>query len=278
MDDDAGVGGIEGHQQGAGRDGTERIEAERLAELPALGEHGDALAVDAQADAGGTGELVQRGRDSALGRIVHGVHAGQLARQLGLGTHADAWRAQKALGAPDDGRRHAARTQLGLFLARDDGRALQRHALGQHDRVADARAARRHQLVLGDLAEHRARHDRTIETVRHLGVTADERDLELVARLGELAEERAHAGLVRGARYDDVVGVDVQRVPAELVGRERDGIARDDQVAIADVDDGGVLADARPHDHPRIARRVLVENRLQQIAGKLPEWQARHRA
>src|SRR5207247_1113622 len=39
-----------------------------------------------------------------------------------------------------------------------------------------------------------------------------------------------------------------------------------------------VLADARPHDHPRIARRVLVENRLQQIAGKLPEWQARQRA
>jgi hypothetical protein len=89
-------------------------------------------------------------------------------------------------------------------------------------------------------------------------------------------QQRGEKPARRGAAHDDVVGVDVQRVPPELVGRERDRIAGDDKIPIADVDDRGVLADARPHDHPRIARRVLVENRLQQIAGKLPEWQARH--
>ena len=113
---------------------AERVEAEGLAQRAALGQHGDAVAVDAQPDAGGGGQLVQRGGDAALGRVVHGVHAGQLAGDLGLGQHADPRGAEKGLGAR---RIIAGRTprasSLGLLLARDDGRALQRHALGQHD-------------------------------------------------------------------------------------------------------------------------------------------------
>src|SRR5262249_56183597 len=67
-------------------------------------------------------------------------------------------------------------------------------------------------------------------------------------------------------------------VAGEVVGGGRDGIGGDDQIAVADVDDGGVLAHARSHHDVGIARRVFVENGLQQIAGKLPEWQRRHRA
>ena len=175
--------------------------------------------------------------------------------------------------------RHAARAQLGVFLSRDDGRALQRHALGQHDRVADLGARRRDEPVLGHLAQHGAGHDRPVEPVGDLGVAADERDLQLLARLAELGEERAHRVLVgaalgqqqrgeepagRAPRTSDVVGVDVQRVPAEVVGGERDRIGGGHQVAVADVDDRRVLADARPHDHARIAGRVLVEDGLQE--------------
>ena len=82
----------------------------------------------------------------------------------------------------------------------------------------------------------------------------------------------------RRPAHDDVVGVDVQRVPAQVVGGKGDGIGGGDQVAIAEVDHGGVLAHAWPHDHPGIVAGLLVEDRLQQITGKLTDRQERHRA
>ena len=124
-------------------------------------------------------------------------------------------------------------------------------------------------------------------------MTADQRDLELLARLGELTEQRAHHLLVRragwqqqrgqepagtGPAHRDVVGVDVQRVPAQLVSGEGDRIGGGHEIAIAEVDDGGVLAHPRPHEHPRIMARVLVENGLQQIGRQLAGGQKRHRA
>src|SRR2546422_811534 len=50
-------------------------------------------------------------------------------------------------------------------------------------------AARRDELVLVDLAQHRAGDDRAVEPMRDLGMAADERDLELVARGVEIGEE-----------------------------------------------------------------------------------------
>jgi len=70
----------------------------------------------------------------------------------------------------------------------------------------------------------------------------------------------------------------VQRVPAELVGGERDRIRAGHQIAVAEIDDGRVLPHARPHDHPGVAGHVLVEDGLQQMAGQLADWQERHRA
>jgi len=70
----------------------------------------------------------------------------------------------------------------------------------------------------------------------------------------------------------------VERVPAQVVGGEGDRVRGGDEVAVAEVDDGGVLAHPRPHDHAWIAADVLVEDRLQQVGGELPDWQDRHRA
>ena len=121
---------------------------------------------------------------------------------------------------------------------------------------------------------------------------ADQRDLKRLARLAELREERPHPVVVggagrqqhggekparRGAAHHDVVGVDVQGIPAEIVGRERDGIGGSHEIAIAEIDDGGVLAQARADDHTRIVRHVLVEDGLQQVGGQLARWQERHR-
>src|SRR5712691_1691950 len=189
VDDDAGLGGGQREQERARRDGAEWIEAERAAQLHALGQPHDALGVDAQAHAGGLGQLGERGGDAALGRIVHRVDGGQLARDLRLRQHAEPGRAQKALGPADDRGRDPAPAQLGFALARDDGGALEGNALGHHHRVADARAARGHELVLGDFAEHGSGDYDTIEAVRDLGVAADQRNLQLVARLTDLREE-----------------------------------------------------------------------------------------
>src|SRR6059036_1267294 len=65
----------------------------------------------------------------------YGVDRGELARDLDLGEHAEPGRPEEVPGLPDGRRRHAARAELGLLLARDDRRALERHALGEHHRV-----------------------------------------------------------------------------------------------------------------------------------------------
>src|SRR3989442_1413434 len=185
------------------------------------------------------------------------------------------------------------RVDLGLLLARDDRRALERHALGEHHRVADARAARRHEPVLRDLAEHRADDDRAVEAVRDLRVATDERHVELIARRVELVEERRDRGLGgragwkqerreeptrTRAAYGDVIGVDLERVPADLVGGERDRVGGGHEIAVAHVDDRRVLTDLRTDDDAGIPERVLVEDRLQRLGTKLADWQELHAA
>ncbi len=291
MDHDAGVGGRQGHEERARRDRAEGIEPERVADRPSLRQHHDAVAIDAEPDAGGIGQLDERGGDPALGGIVHRVHRRQLAGDLDFGQHTEPGTLEKIF-RPANGRgRHAALPQLGLFLARDDRRALERNALGHHDRIADAGARRRHELVSIDLAEHRAGHDRPVEAVRDLRVPPDEHDLELLARRVQLREERLDRGIGSGtggqqqgrqkppragAANRDVVGVDVQGVPPDLGRRERDRIARRDKVPVAHVDDRSVFTDPGTDDDAGILGVVLVEDRLQRLGTKLADWQRLH--
>ncbi len=291
VDHDAGLRGREGHQERARRDRAEGIEPERVADRPALRQHHDAIAVDAKPHARGIGQLDERGGDPALGRIVHRVHRGQLAGDLDLRQDAESGTLEKAL-RPADGRRgHAALPQLGFLFARDDRRTLEGDALGHHDRIADLGAGGGHELVLLDFAEHRAGDDRSVETVRDLGVSSDEYHLELLARRVQVGEERLDRGLAGGAggqqqgRQEppraraanrDVVGVDVERVPPDLGGRERDGIARRDEVPVAHVDDGGIFTDLGTDDDAGILGVMLVEDRLQRVGTELADWQGLH--
>src|SRR2546422_8164916 len=137
VDDDGRVAGGERHEERPRRDRAERIETERLAERPALGQHDDPVPVDPEPDARGVGQLDERRRHPALRRVVHGVDRGELARDLDLGEHAEPGRPEEVPGLPDGRRRHAARAELGLLLARDDRRALERHALRSEEHTSE---------------------------------------------------------------------------------------------------------------------------------------------
>ena len=64
-----------------------------------------------------------------------------------------------------------------------------------------------------------------------------------VACLGQ--QQRGQEPARRRARAGDVVGVDVHRVPADLVGGEGDRVGLGHQVALAQGDHGGIVAQAR---------------------------------
>ena len=131
VDDDAGLGRRQRHEQRAGGDGAERIEAERLAQRAALGQHHDAVAVDAQPHAGRR-RPARAARWRCRPRSDRASRARWPARTRSRppGSTLMPGVRRKPLARADHRGRHAARAQLGLLLPRDDGRALQRHALG----------------------------------------------------------------------------------------------------------------------------------------------------
>ncbi len=64
--------------------------------------------------------------------------------------------------------------------------------------------------------------------------------------------------------------------PPDLGGRERDGVARGDEVPVTDVDDGGIFTEPGTDDDAGIRARVPVKDRLQRVGTKLADWQRLH--
>src|SRR5262249_28259857 len=76
-----------------------------------------------------------------------------------------------------------------------------------------------------------------------------------------------------GAPYRDVVGVDYESVPAEVLGHEGDGIRAGDQIAVPEVEDGGIFPDAGAQHHALVQGDVLLEQPGQKAAAQLPHRQ-----
>lgn len=251
----------------------------------------DSLAIDPHADVGGLSQLPAGRREPALCGIVHGVNARCRARRARLGDHADAGSPEQLRRALDHGGGNAAPLGLHPVLAREDRGALERNTLSQQQNVPDPRAAGGDETILLHLAQHAADHDWPRQPGRHFRMAADQRHAELRARARELFEQQLHARLARApvrqkerreeperprSPHRHVIGIDVERVPADLVRREGDGIGRGDEVAVAHVEDGSVLAYLGPHDHARVVRRVLAEESLEQLGPQFAYRQRRH--
>ena len=131
--------------------------------------------------------------------------------------------------------------------------------------------------------------------MRDLGVTAREADPQGRTRVGDVGkdalghlrsrssgrqEHRRQEPARRRTHHRDVVGVHIDRIPPDLVGGKGDGVGFGDQVAVAKIKHGGILAGARPHDDARIAGREagekLFEQRQRQLAGGKQMWVRGH--
>ena len=73
----------------------------------------------------------------------------------------------------------------------------------------------------------------------------------------EPARARSHGG--------HIVGIDVDRVPAQVFGGKGDGIAFRHQVAVPHIDDRRIFAEARPHQQAGITSRDAGEQPVEHI-------------
>jgi hypothetical protein len=119
-----------------------------------------------------------------------------------------------------------------------------------------------------NLAKHLTHENRAVEARGDFGMAAADRDAQLVTgcahvghdALGQLGRgtafwKKQNDEEPHGARsqHGDIVRVDVDRVPPDVIGGERDRVGRDDEIPIAGVDDGRVLANLRPNEETGIA-------------------------
>jgi hypothetical protein len=74
------------------------------------------------------------------------------------------------------------------------------------------------------------------------------------------------------AQYSNVVRVDVNSITPDMIGGKGDGICRDDEIAIAYVDDGRILADLRPNDQAQIMLWQMPQQRSQKLKRKFADW------
>ena len=206
---------------------------------------------------------------------MHGADAAAGCGEPGVAHHTDARVEEQPAGAAEERVTELAAEHAG-FLARQDGRALDRHALRQNHQVARLLALLEDESRFFDFAEHLAHQDRPVETRGDFRVAAAERHAQCAAGAERVAEDVAYKGGPRPALREqerrqkparartecgDIVGVDVDGVPAEALGGESDGVGLRHEVPVAPVNHRRVFTQARAEDD---ARRFRDGARCQQ--------------
>jgi hypothetical protein len=232
--------------------------------------------VDDQALAGRGRELEERRGNAALGGVVHCRRAAPRGEQR-RGHHGESGPVVEARGlVPRACPQHPAR--LAGKAARDDRGSLDAGELGQDEPIADLRSGRGHQAPAFHEALHVAGHDGLVDGGGDLGMAAGDRDAELARTPIDVAEDPPHGARRRAGRDDDrgleprrprphdgdVVGIDVHRIPADVLGREGHRVALQDQVLLSEIDHRGVLAERGPQHDASIRCAAKAEELLQE--------------
>jgi hypothetical protein len=219
-----------------------------------LQKHRYAFPHDAQSQSGGRRELKQASGESTLRRIVHRMHVIADAGGRQRGVHdADARINQESLGA----REQIAIDQLPQSfrpLTREYRRALDRDSARQQDLITHRNPCLADKARWRDLAQHLTDHDRAVQAGRDLRMSAADRNPQLLARRAHVSHDAGgelRRRVVFRQQQDDeepqraraedghVVRVDVHGVPTDVIGGERDGVGRDDEIPIASLDHSG---------------------------------------
>ena len=214
--------------------------------------------------AGRSRHLPKPVQQAALRRVVHRARPAAKGDPR-LRPNAYARAIQQPLGSAD-GRARQGGEQLLVELPRECGCAFNGDSLGDDQDIAGLDAIGCQHAPAGRDADHESHDDRPIQAGRHFRVAPDQVHIaQLAARLVDLGEyPLGHGGLTGrqeqvgkepsrlGAGGEDVVGVDVHGVLADLVDGVCHRVAGEHERALFHGDGGGIQADFRPDEHGRV--------------------------
>ena len=157
----------------------------------ALGQHRKTIAIDAQPQAGGLGELPEARGDATFGGIVQCVHLAGFQRQASILHYADTGTLEESGAALQFLPIHHAGEGVRLVTGNERG-PFHGDALGEDDGIAFPCAGATDDCIVADLSEHLADDNRPVQAVGDFRVAAAKGYVELAAGRGNLLEYRLH--------------------------------------------------------------------------------------
>ena len=219
---------------------------------------------------------------------MHGVDAAGLQYDISVHDDADSRIEQQIPRALDHRCSYAGRLQCLACLAREYRCTFEGDAFGQYDRVSGFGAGCEDGSIFVHFAQQGTYGNWTRQVQRDLSVAPDESDSQVIAGVCDLFEygcgllrsgalrqkQRGHKPFGSCAHNRKVVGVDLDQVPADQVGRKRDRVGLGHQVAVSEVDQRRVFAELGAEHDSRIADLYPTKQISQKIVGQLACLQA----
>ena len=276
-------------QQGAGADQPQRVNVQSRADGGAFRQRRSAFGFQDRAQVGRRRHFAQGGDQAAFGDVVEAVDVvNSVAEGAGGIDDADAGGVQVGGGAGDDGGVNAGGAQLGGAFGGQNGRSFNGDAGGQDDAVAipgaagidDPAGPRR-------FAQHCAGDDRLRYRSRHLGMAANDGDVQIPAGAGQIGEQAPGVIGRKGDRQQrrrqkpagdaaaggNVIGVDLDGVPAGARRSQGNRVGGGDDEAAVHINDGAILAGGGAEQNAGVGGAGVGEEFGKQFGGQFANFQ-----
>ena len=168
---------------------SKRVKTQKTADLAGLRQDRDTGHLDLQTGGRRRRELGQSVEDTALGRVVHGMHRPRRDGGQRCVHDADAGVPQQRRGVVHDRRRQGC-GQAGPMFAREDRGAFDGDTVGEQQVVACLQVRLSDQLCRRDLPEHVAHDHRGVHTRCDFGMPAADRHIEHGAGVPDVGHDR----------------------------------------------------------------------------------------